>query len=142
MAKKRILDPTVKGGYRPYVQGELSDGEKVTLRNAKASKENIEMNKARKAAGLPIEPDPTLVAKVKAMDADGSGDEEFAVGGSNDSGLSSQQRDMLQAGLSIPQMKQMAKELEIEIPKHLKKKPAIANFLLSYGNDDSGEDKL
>lgn len=138
MAKKRILNPHAKGGFSPYVQQELSEGEKKTLTEARRSKDLHKLNKERKSQGLAPVADPKLDDRTREF----QNDTELASGSTVPAKnvLSREEKDKVEAGLSIPEMKALAKQKEIKIPSALKKKDDIASFLLADGKE--GDDLL
>ena len=138
MAKKRVLNPHVKGGFSSYTQGELSDGERLTLKNARAHKEWVEENKYRKSMGQSPTPDPLMKLK-KGKGVEVSDETLAAGGGDKNSTLSQEERDKVEAGMSIPEMKSLAKKRKIVIPSVMKKKADIASYIL---NPVSGENLL
>lgn len=135
MAKKRILNPHVKGGFSPYVQKDLSEGEKKTLTEARRSKDLIQLNKERKLQGLAPIADKKLDQRTREF----QNDTELASGSTvvEKNVLSKEEKDKVEAGMSIPEMKALATSKEIKIPAKLKKKADIASFLMNNGKEES-----
>ena len=129
IAQRKDLDDKAKGaGFVPEnpVVGGLTDADKDLIKKGMSLVDLTTLASVRKVE-IPkdLEDKPSIVKYLLGAEKDNSGE-----------GLSEADKEKVRAGISIPEMKKLAKDKGIEIPAGTKKSAEIAAFLLAEAKEE------